>query len=61
MRELVRAIDSHVETVDLEITSNLNAAKDAQAQHPPADQPTEDASEQQVEDVDQLSPTDPSV
>ena len=28
-RELVRAIDTHIETVDLEVTSNLNAAEDA--------------------------------
>lgn len=28
MRELVRTIDSHVETVDLEINNNLNAAED---------------------------------
>ena len=61
MRELVRAIDNHVETVDLEITSNLNVAKDAQAQQPPTDQPTEDAPEQQAEDVNQLPPTDPLV
>ena len=31
MRELVRVIDSHVETVNLEITSNLNVVEDAQA------------------------------
>ena len=30
MRELVRIIDSHVETVDLESTNNLNVAEDAQ-------------------------------
>ena len=30
MRELVRAIDTYVETVDLEVTSNLNAVEDAQ-------------------------------
>ena len=32
MRELVREIDTHVETVDLKATNNLNAAKDAQIQ-----------------------------
>ena len=35
MRELVQAIDTHVETVDLKVTSNLNAAEDAQVQQPP--------------------------
>ena len=29
MRELVREIDTHAETVDIKATSNLNAAKDA--------------------------------
>ena len=32
MRELVRIINSHVEMINLKITSNLNAAEDAQAQ-----------------------------
>ena len=36
MRELVRAIDTHVESVDLEVTSNLNATESAQEQQPPA-------------------------
>ena len=35
MRELVRVIDDHAENVDLEVTSNLNAANDAQSQIPP--------------------------
>lgn len=43
MRELVQAIDSHVETVDFEITSNLNATEDAQVHKPLTDQPTEGA------------------
>ena len=30
MRELVQAIDTHIKTVDLKVTSNLNAAGDAQ-------------------------------
>ena len=30
MRELVRATDTHVESVDLEVTSNLNATEGAQ-------------------------------
>ena len=43
MRKLVRAIDIHMEMVDLEVTSNLNAAKDVQAQPFPAGQPTKEA------------------
>ena len=43
MRKLVRAIDIHMEMVDLEVTSNLNAAEDVQAQPFPAGQPTEEA------------------
>ena len=50
MRELVREIDTSVELVDLEVTSNLNAAlhsaqptEDIQAQPFPAAQPTEEA------------------
>ena len=35
MKELVREIDTHAETVDLEATSNLNAVEDAQIQKPP--------------------------
>ena len=45
MRELVCAIDNHMEMVDLEITSNLNSTKDVQAQQPLTDQPTKDAPE----------------
>lgn len=30
IRELVQAINTHIETVDLKVTSNLNAAGDAQ-------------------------------
>ena len=36
MRELVQVIDTHVETVDLEVTSNLNAVEDTKVQQPPA-------------------------
>ena len=61
MRELVCAIDSHMEMVDLEITSNLNSTEDVQAQQPPADQPTKDAPERQAEDIVQLPLTDPSI
>ena len=32
MKELVREIDTHAETVDLKATSNLNVAKDTQIQ-----------------------------
>ena len=37
MREPVRAIDTHVEMVDLEVTSNHNAIEDVQAQPLPVD------------------------
>ena len=43
MRELVHATDTHVEMVDLEVTSNLNAAVDVQAQQIPFGQLIEDA------------------
>jgi len=36
MRELVQAIDTHVETIDLEVTSNLNVPENEEAQQPPA-------------------------
>ena len=61
MRELVHAIDTHMKMVDLEVTSNLNAAEDVQAQPPPTDQPTEDTPKRQAEDAVQLLPTDPSI
>ena len=63
MRELVRAIDSYVELVDLEVTSNLYAGdkpdENVQLQPPPSAQPTEDVIEQPSEDVALLQPTDP--
>lgn len=34
MRALVRVIDDHVENVDLEVISNLNAVDDVQGQLP---------------------------
>ena len=43
MRKLVSAIDIHMEMVNLEVTSNLNAAKDVQAQPFLAGQPTKEA------------------
>ena len=62
MRELVYAIDSRVELVDLEVTSNLNDALhgpqpvgDVQAQSFPKDVLT-----QPTEDTAPLQPTDPS-
>ena len=61
MKELVQAIGTHVETIDLEVTSNLNATEDVQGQTLTANQPTEDASTRPAEDVIQLPPTDPSV
>ena len=63
MRELVRAIDSYVELVDLEVTSNLYAGdqpdENVQLQPPPSAQPTEDVIEQPSEDAALLQPTDP--
>ena len=44
MRELVNAVDSHVELVDLEITNNLDALPHStpSSNPDPATQPTED-------------------
>lgn len=50
MRELVRVIDTYVEMV-YEVTSNLNAAEDVQAQPFPNDQPIEEAPAQPAKDV----------
>ena len=61
MRELVHAINTHVEMVDLEVTSNLNVAKDVQAQQLLVDQPTEDAPKRQAKEAVQLPPTNPSI
>ena len=58
MRELVRAIDTHVESVDLEVTSNLNATESAQEQQPPAGQPIEDVLDHQADDAVHLLPID---
>ena len=57
MRELVRAIDTYVETVDLKVTNNLNATENEEVQQPS----TEDVLDWQVDDVVHFSPTDPSV
>ena len=58
MRELVCEIDTYVELVDLEVTSNLNTAlhsaqpaEDIQAQPFPTAQPTEEAPAQLTEDA----------
>lgn len=44
MRELVNAVDSHVDLVDLEITNNLDALPHStpSSNPDPATQPTED-------------------
>ena len=60
MRVLVQVIDTHVDTVDLEVTNNLNVVEDAQAQQPPADQ-TEGAQGQQANDATHLPPIDPPI
>ena len=57
MRELVLAIDTHMESVDLEVTSNLNATEDTKVQQPPA----EDVPDRQADNAVHLPPTDPSV
>ena len=67
MRELVRKIDTHVELVDLKVTSNLNAVlhgaqptKDVQAQLFSAAQPIEEAPAQPAEDTALSQSTDPA-
>ena len=64
MRELVQAIDSHVELVDLEVTSGphvgAQSTEDIQIQQPPTAQLAKDVIEQPAEDTSQLPPTDPS-
>ena len=56
IRELVQAIDTHVETVDLEVTSNLNAPKNEEGQQPSA----EDVQDQHTYDAAHFFPTDPA-
>ena len=58
MRELVHAIDTHVDMVDLEVTSNLQATEDGQGRSLAANQPTENAP---TDEVIQLPPNDPFV
>ena len=61
IRELVRVINTHMESVDLEVTNNLNATEGAQEQQLLAGQPTEDVLDLQVNDVVHLPPTNPLV
>ena len=56
MRELVQAIDTHIETVDLKVTSNLNAPENEKAQQLPA----EDVPDQHTNDAAHFFPTDPA-
>ena len=56
MRELVQAIDTHLETVDLKVTSNLNAPENEKAQQLPA----EDVPDQHTNDAAHFFPTDPA-
>ena len=59
MRELVHAIDTHVEMVDLEVTNNLHA-EEGQGQTLAIDQPTGNATAHRVDEVTQASPAEPS-
>lgn len=63
MRELVNAIDSHVELVDLKITSNLDAVPRSAPSSTldPATQPIGDAQTQPAADIVPLQPDDPTV
>ena len=61
MRELVHAIDIHVEMVDLEVTSNLHVTGDEQGQTISTEQPTESAPAHHANNVVQLPFVDPSV
>ena len=56
MRELVKVIDTHMESVDLEITSNFNAPGNEGTQQPPI----EDIPNQPTDNVVQFFPTDPA-
>ena len=53
--ELVKAIDTHVESMDLEITSNFNAPGNEGSQQPPI----EYVPDQPADDVVQFLSTDP--
>ena len=56
MRELVQAIGTHMKTIDLEVTSNLNAPKNEEAQQLPA----EDVLDQHADDAAHFFPADPA-
>ena len=64
IRELVQVIDSHVELVNLEVTSNLRTCsqpnENVQIQPPPSAQPIEDIIKQPAKDAALLSPADSS-
>ena len=64
MRDLVRQIDSHMELVDLEVTSSLRAGdhlEGAQTQPPTTTQPSEGIPDQPTGDTT-FSPTnDPAI
>ena len=59
IRELVHAIDTHVEIMDLKITSNLHA-EEGQGQTLATNQPTGSALSHRVDEVTQVSPAEPS-
>ena len=56
MRELVEAIGTHMESMDLEITNNFNALGNKGTQQPP----TKDVLNQLADDVVQFYPTNPA-
>ena len=58
MRELVHAINTHVETEDAKVTSNLHAAEDGQGHMLAANQPTGNVPS---DEVIKLLPNNPSV
>ena len=60
MRKLVHAIDTHVEMVDLEVTSNLHA-EEGEGQMPIADQPAKTVPFHQVVEVTRVQPIEPSI
>ena len=61
MRELVHAIDTHMDIVDLEVTSNPLAIEDGQGQTLIVNQPIENAPAQRTDDVIQFPLNDPSI
>ena len=51
MRELVHAINTHMEMVDLKVTRNLHVAGDGQGQTISIEQPTESAPTHNADNV----------